>query len=156
MRRDTLVMIWIGGLVLAAAIYVVGPDQFLDVCLTVLDLIDDWIRRLVLTLGAQIFGVVRALAIALYVVFAVLAFLAAQRGRRGIWALIVVTVTFLMLVWRPYSEFPVPVGRWVIAFTLALVAAIVMTQRLLAPPPGPGGPYGGPWSSRVPPPGPRP
>jgi hypothetical protein len=140
-------MIWIGGLLLAAAIYVVGPDQFLDVCLALIDAVDAAFRQLVQNLGAQVYGVIRALAIALYVVFAVLAFLAAQRGQRGVWALIVVTFTFLFLVWRPYDAYPASVSRWIIAFGLVLFASILMTQRLMAPPrrdvP--------PWPPRMPP-----
>ncbi len=147
MRRETIAIIWIGGLILAAVIYVVGPDRFLDACLNLYDTIDVFFRTLVLTLGAQVYGVVRALTIALYVVFAVLAFLAAQRGQRGVWAFIVVTLLFLFLVWRPYDGYPVPANRWVLAFALVLVGAIVMTQRLLAPPRR----QGPPWPPRVPP-----
>ena len=33
-------MIWIGGLVLAVALYLIGPDRFLDACLTIEDLVD--------------------------------------------------------------------------------------------------------------------
>ncbi|WP_428483626.1 hypothetical protein [Rhodopila sp.] len=127
-------MIWIGGLVLAAAIYGIGPDRFLDVCLSAIATIDAMFHQLIFNLGFQVFGVVRALAIALYVMFVVLAILAAQRGQRSTWAMMVVTVLFLILVWRPYSEYSAPVGRWILAFALVLVGAIVMTQRLLAPP----------------------
>jgi hypothetical protein len=133
-RRETLAIIWIGGLVLATLIYAVGPDQFLDVVLNVLDSIDFAFRRVIMALGAQIYGVVRALAIALYVVFAVLALLSSSRGRRGIWALIAVTLLFAMLVWRPYADYPAPPGRWIVAFALVLVSAIIMTQRLIRPP----------------------
>ena len=147
MRRETIALIWVGGLVLAGVIYAVGPDQFLDACLNVFDTIDRVFRTLVLTLGAQVYGVVRALTIALYGVFAVLAFLAAQRGQRGVWAFIVVTFVFLLLVWRPYDLYPVPANRWIVAFALVLVAAIVMTQRLLGPQRG----SGPPWPPRMPP-----
>ena len=40
MRRETLIGIWIGGLVLAALIYLIGPDQFLNTVLNAFDLID--------------------------------------------------------------------------------------------------------------------
>ncbi len=70
----------------------IGPDRFLDACLDLFDGIDATFRNLVAALGAQAYGVVRAFAIAIYVVFAVLAFLAAQRGHRGIGALVVVTI----------------------------------------------------------------
>ena len=150
MRRETLALIWIGGLVLAALIYAVGPDQFLDTVLNALDAIDFGIRRLILTLGAQVFGVVRALTIALYVVFVVLALISSSRGRRGMWALIVVTAAVALLVWRPYADYPAPAGRWIVAFALVLVSAIVMTQRLMQPP------REGRWPPFRPPPGPPP
>jgi hypothetical protein len=140
-------MIWIGGVVLAVVIYAVGPDQFLDACLNLFDTIDRVFRTLVLTLGAQVYGVVRAVTIALYVVFAVLAFLAAQRGQRGVWAFIIVTLVFLFLVWRPYDGYPAPANRWIVAFALVLVGAIVMTQRLL----GPQRRDAPPWPPRMPP-----
>ena len=74
------------------------------------------------------------LAIALYVVFAVLALLAAQRGHRGAAAMVVVTVVFLVLVWQPYDGLPTPLSRWVIALVLVLIGGVVMTQRLMGPP----------------------
>src|ERR1700755_3077105 len=99
-------MIWIGGLVLAVVLYLVGPDNFLAATLALMNGLDDLVRSLVYNLGAQVFGVVRAAAIAIYVVFVVLAVLAAQQGRRAVWALIIVTGGFLFLVWRPEGELP--------------------------------------------------
>ncbi|HQT76199.1 MAG TPA: hypothetical protein PLD10_04030 [Rhodopila sp.] len=128
-------MIWIGGFVLAVLLYIIGPDRFFDSVIDTLDSIGFSFREFVATLGAQAYGVIRAAAIALYVVFAVLAFLAAQRRHRGIGALVGVSVVFLLLVWRPYAEFPAPIGRWFAALVLVFAGAAVMTQRLLAPPP---------------------
>lgn len=127
-------MIWIGGLVLAVALYIVGPDNFIAATLTLMNGLNDLVRNLAYSLGAQVFGVVRAAAIAIYVVFFILAALAIQQGRRGVWALIVVTGAFLFLVWRPEGEASAPAGRWIIALALAVVGALVMTQRLLARP----------------------
>lgn len=140
MRRESILAIWIGGLVLAVALYAVGPDRFIDTCLNLVDAIDAAFRNLALALGAQAYAAARALALALYVVFAVLAFLAAQRGHRGFGALVVVTVVFLALVWRPYAEYPAPLNRWLIALALAAAGAVVMTQRLVAGPPRRAGP----------------
>ena len=81
-RRDTLAVIWIGGLLLAGLIYLVGPDQFLDLSDPAGSL-DFGFRRLILSLGTQLFGVIRALAIALYRAFVVLALLSSARGRRA-------------------------------------------------------------------------
>lgn len=133
-RRDTIALIWIGGFLLAAALYFVGPDRFLDACMDLFDEIDAAFHTLLLRLGAQAYAVVRALAIALYVVFAVLAILAAQRGHRAAAAMMVVTIVFLMLVWQPYESMPAPLSRWVIALVLVLIGGVVMTQRLMGPP----------------------
>ena len=127
-------MIWAGGLVLAVALYVIGPDRFIDACWNLIDGIDAAFRSLVAALGAQTYGVIRALAIALYVVFAVLAFMASQRGHRGIGALVVVSLVFLVLVWRPYDFAPAPISRWLAALILVATGAAVMTQRLSAAP----------------------
>lgn len=134
MRRDTIAFIWIGGLVLAVALYAIGPDRFLEACLDLWDSLDSFFRDLVLVLGAQVYSVVRALAIAIYFVFAALALLSVQRGRRGVGALIVVTLIFLALVGSPFASFSAPAGRWILALALVLIAAGMMTQRLLGPP----------------------
>jgi hypothetical protein len=146
-RRQTIGLIWIGGILLALALYVVGPDRFLDACLDLIDQVAFAFHTLMFTLGRQAFNVVRALAIAIFIVFLLLAFLAARRGLRASWALVVVSAAFLVLVWRPEAVAPAPIGRWFAALILATVAAVVMTQRLLtAPPPrGPWPPHpGGP------------
>ena len=127
-------MIWIGGLVLAVVLYLIGPDRFFAACLNLFDAIDAAFRNLVAMLGAQTYSVVRALAIAIYVVFAVLAVLASQRGHRGLGALLVVSAVYLILVWRPYDAYPVPISRWLAALGLVVVGAVVMTQRLTVTP----------------------
>jgi hypothetical protein len=139
-RRENILMIWAGGFALAVALYLIGPDRFFDACLNVIDGIDAAFRTLVEALGAKTYGVVRAFAIAIYVVFAVLAFMASQRGRRGIGALVVVTAVLLVLVWRPYDLYPAPISRWIAALVLVVVGALVMTQRLTAMPSSRNGP----------------
>ncbi|HVY16825.1 MAG TPA: hypothetical protein VHB27_16505 [Rhodopila sp.] len=140
MRRETITMIWVGGAVLAVLLYVIGPDQFLNACARFFDALDAAFRHLAFILGAQAYNVARALAIAFYVVFGILAFLSAQRGRGGIGGLIVMTIVLLLLVWRPYSD-PAPISHWIVALALVLVGAATMTQRLTAvprrPPPFP-------------------
>jgi amino acid permease len=126
--------IWAGGFVLAVALYLIGPDRFFDACLDLIDAIDAAFRTLVAALGTQTYSAVRALAIAIYVVFAVLAFIASHRGYRGMGALVVGTVVFLILVWHPFDAWPVPISRWVAALILVIVGACVMTQRLTAAP----------------------
>ena len=135
MRRETVLAIWIGGLILAVALYFIGPDRFFDACLALIDAVNMSFRNVIAMLGVQAYAVIRALAIAIYIVFVVLAFLASQRGHRGLTALLVVTTVFLVLVWRPYDHYPAPIGRWAAALILAVVGAVVMTQRLTAGPP---------------------
>jgi hypothetical protein len=132
-RRETLLAIWIGGFVLAVLLYLIGPDRFFDSIITTIDSIQVGFRQLVAALGTQAYGVIRAAAIALYFVFAILSILAVQRQRHGIGALIVVTIVFLVLVWRPYDEFAAPIGRWFVALLVVFIGAAVMTQRLLVP-----------------------
>lgn len=133
MRRESILMIWIGGFVLAVALYLIGPDRFFDACVNLVDGFDNAVRNLIATLGAQTYGAVRALAIAIYVVFAVLAFLASQRGHRGFGAWVVVTGVFLVLVWRPYDIYSAPIGRWISALVLVVAGAAIMTHRLTVP-----------------------
>jgi hypothetical protein len=112
MRREQIAMIWIGGFVLAVALYVVGPDRFIGACWDLIDKIDEGFRALVAQLGERTYGVVRAFALAIYVVFAVLCVLSSRRGHQGFWPLLVVTAVF---------------------------GAVVMTQRVTAQPPNRGG-----------------
>ncbi len=137
-------MIWIGGFVLAIALYLVGPDRFIDACWELFASIDATLRNLVAQLGVRTYGVVRAFALAIYVVFAVLCVLASRRGHRGFWPLIIVTAVFMALTWQPFGIYPAPLSRWIVALALVVVAAILMTQRLIgpsAPPIGPVPPY---------------
>ena len=134
MRREHILMIWAGGLILAVVLYLVGPDRFFDACLAFLDGIDAAFRGLIAELGMKTYGVIRALTIGIYVVFVVLAFLASQRGHRGLWPMLVVTVVFLMLVGHPFSDYPAPLSRWFASLALVVVGAVVMTQRLTVPP----------------------
>lgn len=144
MRRNTIGLIWLSGLVLAGLLYVAGPDHFIATCLDALDALDETMRAWVLSLGAQAYDLVHALALALLVVFVVLGFIASHRGLRSHWALVIVAATFLLLVWRPGDIGPAPIGRWLAALVLALVGALVMTRRLIDPPPPPPWPGPGP------------
>jgi hypothetical protein len=139
-RREHILMIWIGGAVLAVLLYLIGPDRFFDSFWDMLNAIDAGFRNIVAEMGEKAYGVVQALAIAIYLVFAVLSVLASQRGHHGTWALIVVTVACMMLVWRPFDIYPAPISRWLTALVLVVIGAVVMTQRLIAQPRMPRGP----------------
>jgi hypothetical protein len=133
-RQQTILSIWAGGIVLAIVLYAIGPDRFVSACLDSLLLAEAAFRNLMLSLGMHAYNLVRAAAIAMYVVFAVLGGMAAFRGLRAWSALIIVTGVFLVLVWRPEEIDPTPVGRWLAGLVLCLAAAFAMTRRLTAPP----------------------
>lgn len=127
-------MIWIGGGVLALLVYLAGPDTFLSGLWGFLDGIEAAFHALLAFLGAQAFDVVRAAAIAIYIVFLILGGLALHRGVKAVAALIAVTLGFVILVWRPDQASYVSSTRWMAALVLAIIGAVVMTQRLTAPP----------------------
>lgn len=135
MQRQTIGIIWIGGLVLALVLYWVGPDSFVTACLDLLAALDNAFNAFLSFLGTQAFNVVRAAAIAIFIVFLVLAFMAASKGLRAGWALVIVPITFLILVWGPVSTMTGSISRWFAALLLVIIGGVVMTQRLLAPPP---------------------
>jgi hypothetical protein len=139
MRYTTVALVWLGGVLLAAALYVVGPDRFIASCLDAFDTLQDALQTLALVLGARAYDVLRALAIALYIVFLVLALMAARRGFRAVGPLVVVSILFLALVWRPFSDRPPGSLHWLAALAVVTVAAAGMTRQLVGPPPG------GPW-----------
>jgi hypothetical protein len=136
MRNQTIALVWLGGLVLALALYLTGPDRFMAAVLNFTDTLEFAIERLVGELRGQVYNLVRSLAIALLIVFVVLAVAAARRGLRARAALVIVGGLFAVLVWRPAPDMPpASAGNWLGALTLAAVGAIVMTRRLLAPQP---------------------
>ena len=109
-------MIWIGGVVLMVALYVIGPQDFIRAC-------EDYVGRFWLLMGDLIealstraFDAVRAAAIALFAVFVVLAVLASRRGLRSGGALFIVSVLFVLLVETRWYE---PGTKWFSALVLA-------------------------------------
>jgi len=131
--RRTIGLIWLGGIALAAGIYAIGPEQFLTWCETVVTNFAHFIDDLVSTLMWRAFELMRAAAIALFVVFLVLTVIAMQRGMRMGGMLLVVSIAFLLLVRTDWYD---PGTKWFAAAVLAAVGAGVATKRLLhAPPP---------------------
>ncbi len=133
MDQRTITMIWIGGGVLALLVYLAGPDMFLSGIWGFLDRIEAGFHALLAFLGAQAFDVVRAAAIAIYIVFLVLGGIAIHRGVKSIAAMIAVTLGFVILVWRPDQGAYISSTRWLAALALAIIGALVLTQRLTAP-----------------------
>jgi hypothetical protein len=151
--RRTIGLIWIGGIVLMVALYLVGPQDFIRTCEEFVARFWWFIGDLIETLSARAFDAVRAAAIALFVVFVVLAILAHRRGLRSGGALFIVSVLFVVLVETRWYE---PGTKWFSAAVLAGVGAAVMTARLLHPPPmprDPRNPWGAPGYRPMNPPG---
>lgn len=145
MDRRTIGLIWLGGLLLMLALYVIGPQDFLANLENFLAAAWMTLDALIVRLSIQALNAVRAAAIALYVVFVLLALLARRRGLRSGGALLTVSVLFLLLVNTDWYE---PGTKWFTAALLAAVGAVVMTGRLLRPPPPPMPGSGQPWTRR--------
>ena len=139
MDRRTIAAIWLGGAILMMALYLVGPQQFIQQCEAFLTQFWIFIGDLIDALTERAFDVVRAAALALYVVFVVLALMAGHRGLRSGGALFTVTIVFLLLVGTHWYA---PATRWFSAALIAGVGAVVMTGRLMRPPRDPRNPWG--------------
>ncbi len=134
MDRRTIASIWFGGVVLMVVLYIGGPQHVIELCQAYFAEFWSFIGDLIDVLTQRAFDVVRAAAIALYVVFVVLELLAGHRGLRSGAALFVITLVFLMLVGTHWYE---PGTKWFSAAVLAGVGAGMMTSRLMRPPPPP-------------------
>jgi hypothetical protein len=139
--RRIVALVWIGGLALMAAVYAIGPQQFLASCEAALVAAARFLDALAATLMWRAFEVMRAAAIALYAVFVVLSVLAMRRGMRAGGMLLGVTVVFLLLVRTDWYD---PGTKWLAAALLTAVGAGVATKRLLhiPPPRDPAHPWG--------------
>jgi hypothetical protein len=132
MRDRSVAVVWAVGLGLAALVYLVGPDRFLDNVFADADRLAEAAQLALLQAGARAFDVVRALAIACFAIFFALSFIAAGRGQPPRGLLLIISLLFLVLVWH---EGPEATGHWLLAFLLAAAGAASMTRRLSDPPP---------------------
>lgn len=129
MSRNPIVVAWVAGLVLAAAVYVVGPERLVFRLIDNLHLLAWWIEEGLAQLGGVMAEAVRALAIGLYVTFVALALAVQQRGGSARSALFWVSVLFWLLAAGVVGTEDGQ-GRWVMALALVAVASIAMTARL--------------------------
>ncbi len=127
MRRDPVIIAWAVGLLLAAVIYAVGPDQFLFRLQDSLHVLAWRIGEALSELSATALDVVRALSIGLFVTFLALAAAVARRGGRSRLAVVVVSILFLLLAQGSVLG---DRTRWVAALLLTGLGAAVMTGRL--------------------------
>ena len=132
MDRRSIGLIWVGGAVLMVVIYLIGPQHFLATCQQLISDAFWWLNDFVVALTQRAFEVVRAAAIALYVVSVVLAVLAIRRGLRAGGMMVVVTIVFLVLVRTDWYD---EGTKWLAAAVLTAISAIVLTSRLMHPPP---------------------
>ena len=136
MGRNVVALVWLGGVALAVGLYLIGPGAFINASLAALAQAEWAIANSIAFLSAQTFDLVRAAAIALFVVFLVLGALAKQRGLGRGSGLVGLTVLFVVLIALGgyQSRF-----CWLAALLVAGAGAVGMTQRLLGPP------LRGPW-----------
>ena len=141
MDRRTIALVWVGGAALMAAVYAIGPQHFLAACEALVIGAVRWLDEVAATLMWRAFEVMRAAAIALYVVFLVLSLLGIRRGLQTGGMLVGVSLVFLLLVRTDWYD---PASKWLAAALVAVVAAAVTTRRLLHAPPSrnPADPWG--------------
>jgi hypothetical protein len=153
--RRIVGLVWIGGVVLMAAVYAIGPQNFLAECEALVRTAAQFVDELLTTLMWRafevmraaaialyaVFEVMRAAAIALYAVFVVLSGLGMRRGLRMGGMLLGVSIVFLLLVRTDWYD---PGTKWLAAALVAAVGAAVATRRLLhvRPPRDPAKPWG--------------
>ncbi len=134
--RRSVALVWVVGIIVAVLLYAAQPEHLLDGLSNLLGQLGDGIDTLIASFSMQSFLIVRALTVALFIVFIVLGLIAASRGLRAKRTLLVVTFLYAVLLWRPMGGVAT-VRSWLLAFVLALIAALVMTRRLLAAGSGP-------------------
>ncbi len=127
MRNKTVTIVWAVGLVLAALIYALGPDDTLATLFAWADQAADMLQRGVAELGGRAFDVLRALAVGCFAVFFALCVIATGRGQSTVWLALWVSLLFLLLVWHQGRE---ATGHWTLAFLLSAAAALHVTRRL--------------------------
>jgi hypothetical protein len=130
MNRNTVLLIWVLGALLALMLIYAGPnpvERALQDALNQVELLTD-------RLSSQAMEVVRGVAIALYCVFLALCVIALRLGQHAIGMAIVVSVVFLLLAGHVFAwVIFLPRPHWVLALLVALFAALTMTRRVLAP-----------------------
>jgi hypothetical protein len=127
MHRNTITLIWIGGILVALLAYATNPGALLNAALNLLATAIAAMERLVGELSTFGSDVVRALAVGLFVTFAALAVLAIRHGGKGRMALFSVSTVFVLLLRDGGGASN---GNWVAAFALSAVGALVMTTRV--------------------------
>jgi hypothetical protein len=129
--RKIIALIWTGGIVLMAAIYLIGPQHFITACEQFVAQVMWWLSDVIDMLTVRAFEVVRAAAIAMYAVFGVLAVLATRRRLHPGGMVVLVSIVFLLLVRTDWYD---PGTKWLAAAVLTTIAAGMLTSRLIHAP----------------------
>lgn len=142
--RNNVGLVWVLGILLTAFLYVTGPEHFLEGIWRLLDHLFDGLGAAIAALIDRGFDLIRALAVGLFVVFVILAVMAAQRGLPSKGALILLSLLYFVFLAPVLQGGVVSANRWFGAFVLAAIGAAIMTRRLTAPslPPAPMWPRG--------------
>lgn len=131
MRRNSVAMVWLFGILATVAVYEIGPDRFVGQLVYALNHFGETLDALAEQLIYGAFDLMRALALGLFGVFVVLCVVANRRGIRSLRTLVVVGALFLALIGAFGVGDGVSISRhWLGAFVLAGVGAAVMTRRL--------------------------
>ena len=139
MGRNTIGLIWIGGLLLAVLLTVVGPGALGTELGFALDRLVDSTTLALAQVGDPLREMIRGFAIAAYGVFIALCVVARRRHRPAMVMAVVVTLVLLFLVGSPRGwDRSLHGAHWFLALLLNLAASLVMTRRL-----GAGWPPGG-------------
>jgi hypothetical protein len=133
MSRNTIVAIWVAGLVVAVIVYLAGPDRFVFAALDFIERTWWSLQDALRNISVAAFDLVRALAIGLYFVFVVLTVLTIRRGGRGRGALVALSLVFFGLAWHSAGDGFGAHTRWLTALLLNAMGALTMTRRLTRP-----------------------
>jgi len=136
-RPDTVALVWLAGVALAAVAYAVGPDRVVATALEAVQHAGAFLDAVVHNFTLATIQGLRAIAIGLYGTYVLLSLLAMRRGTQGPGGLIVVTIVCLLLVWGAGGAHPAANARWAAALIITALAALNATRRLTAPPGAP-------------------
>jgi hypothetical protein len=124
-------LIWGGGALLAVLIYALGPGRVFTGLAYAWDSsiweLQNWLQDV----SGPVYDLLRASAIAIFVVFWVLGVLAIRRGQRARWALLVISGIFLLLVGLPpHWGYHIAAAHWFAALIAVAAGALIMTKRV--------------------------
>ena len=129
MTRNTVLLIWALGALLAVLLIFAGPNPVERALQDGFSQLQSVIDRL----DGPTMEVVRGVAVALFCVFLALCVVALRRGQPAVGMAIMISILFLLLAGHVFAwVFFLHRPHWVLALLLALFAALTMTRRVLA------------------------